>query len=78
VRLCRTQATGYGTIFPDFTRRDKNPPLVSPAFTALGEGHGIGGQGRKLDVKPEGGKKRVAIADDYLTSLDVTARKPAK
>jgi hypothetical protein len=64
----------YGTMFPDFTRLERNKPLSSPAFTALVEGHGIGVQGRKLEVKGEGWEKCVACAD-YRTCYDLSLAK---
>lgn len=44
----------YGAMFPDFTPLEKNKALSTVAFTALVESHGIGVQGRKLEVKREG------------------------
>ena len=32
----------YGTMFPDFTRLEKNKALTSPAVAALVESQGIG------------------------------------
>jgi len=64
----------YGAMFPDFTRLEKNKPLSSLAFTALVESHGIGDQGRKLEVKQEGWEKCVACAD-YRTCYDLSLAK---
>jgi hypothetical protein len=64
----------YGTMFPDFTRLERNKPLSSSAFTALVEGHGMGVQGRKLEVKGEGWEKCVACAD-YRTCYDLSLAK---
>ena len=64
----------YGTMFPDFTRLRKNKPLSSPAFTALVESHGIGVQGRKLEVKQDGWEKCVAC-EDYRTCYDLSLAK---
>ncbi len=64
----------YGAMFPDFTRLEKNKPLSSAAFTALVESLGIGDQGRKLEVKPEGWEKCVACPD-YRTCYDLSQAK---
>ncbi len=64
----------YGTLFPDFTRLEKNKPLNSPAFSALVVSHGIGAQDRKLDVKSDGWDKCVACAD-YRTCYDLSLSK---
>ena len=64
----------YGEMFPDFTRLEKNRPLSSAAFTALVESRGIGDQGRKLEVKPEGWENCVACAD-YRTCYDLSLAK---
>jgi hypothetical protein len=50
-------------MLPDFTRLEKNKALTSVAFTALVESHGIGVQGRKLEVKLDGWERCVACAD---------------
>ena len=46
----------YGTMLPDFMRLEKNKALTSVAFTALVQSHGIGVQGRKLEVNWTAGK----------------------
>jgi hypothetical protein len=61
----------YGTMFPDFTRLEKNKPLGSPAFSALVVSHGIGVQSRTLEVKPDGWDKCLACAD-YRTCYDLS------
>jgi hypothetical protein len=69
-----TRSECHGTMFPGFTRLEKNKPLVSPAFTALVESHGIGVQGRKPEVKPDGWEKCAACAD-YRTCYDLRLAK---
>ena len=64
----------YGEMFPDFTRLEKNRPLSSAAFTALVESHGVGVQGRNLEVKLEGWEKCVACPD-YRTCYDLSLAK---
>jgi hypothetical protein len=64
----------YGTMFPDFTRLEKNKPLNSPAFTALVQSHGIGVQGRMLEVKRDQWEKCVACPD-YRTCYDLSLAK---
>ena len=61
----------YGTLFPDFTRLQKNKPLESQAFTALVVSHGIGVQEHKLEVKRDGWKKCTACPD-YRTCCDLS------
>lgn len=64
----------YGTMFPDFTRLEKNKPLSSAAFTTFVQSHGIGVQGRALEVKPEGWDKCVSC-EDYRTCYDLSLAK---
>jgi hypothetical protein len=64
----------YGTLFPDFTRLEKNKALASPAFSALVVSHGIGVQSRKLEVKSEGWEKCVGCSD-YRTCYDLSLAK---
>jgi hypothetical protein len=64
----------YGTMFPDFTQLENNKPLNSPAFSALVVSHGIGAQGRTLEVKPDGWDKCVACPD-YRTCYDLSLSK---
>ena len=64
----------YGTMFPDFTRLERNKPVSSPAFTAVITGTGTGPQGRKLEVKGEGWEKCAACAD-YRMCYDLSLAK---
>ena len=64
----------YGTMLPDFTRLEKNKALTSVAFSALVQSHGIGVQGRKLEVKLEGWERCVACAD-YRTCYGLSLAK---
>lgn len=61
-------------MFPDFTRLEKNIKLESPAFAASVISHGIGVQGRSLEVKQEGWKKCIECAD-YRTCYDLSMAK---
>lgn len=60
----------YGEMFPDFTRLEKNKKLESQAFATLVTSHGIGVQGRTLEVKPAGWEKCVACGH-YRTCYDL-------
>ncbi len=64
----------YGTMFPDFVRIEKNKPLNSPAFMALVVSQGIGVQGHRLEVKPEGWNKCLGCAA-YKTCYDLSFAK---
>ena len=64
----------YSKMLPDFTRLEKNKPLISPAFSALVVSRGIGTQSRSLEVKPDGWDKCVAC-DDYRTCYDLSLSK---
>ena len=64
----------YGSMFPDFTRLEKNKRLNSPAFSALVVSHGLGAQSRTLEVKADGWDKCVACAD-YRTCCDLSLSK---
>jgi hypothetical protein len=64
----------YGTMFPDFTRLERNKPVEGVAFTALVMSQGIGVQGRKLEVKGDGWDKCVACSD-YRTCYDLSLAK---
>jgi hypothetical protein len=61
-------------MFPDFTRLENNKALRNPAFTAFVESHGIGAQGRKLEVNMEGWEKCVGCSD-YRTCYDLSLAK---
>jgi hypothetical protein len=63
-----------GAMCPDFTRLEKNEPLGSAAFTALVESHGIGDQGRKLEVRPERSEMCLACPE-YRTCSDLSLAK---
>ncbi len=64
----------YGTMFPDFTRLQKNQALHSPAFTAVVQSYGIGDQSRKLEVRQEGWENCVTCPD-YRTCYDLSLAK---
>ena len=64
----------YGTMFPNFTRLEKNKPPSSPAFSALVVSHGIGVQSRTLDIQPDGWEKCITC-DDYRTCYDLSLSK---
>jgi hypothetical protein len=61
-------------MFPDFTRLEKNKPLVSAAFSALVVSHGIGVQNRALEVKQDGWEK-CTTCPDYRTCYDLSLAK---
>ncbi len=64
----------YGEMFPDFTRLEKNKKCESQAFAALVVSHGIGVQGRSLEVKQEGWEKCVAC-EHYRPCYDLSMAK---
>jgi hypothetical protein len=64
----------YGSLFPDFTKLRPNQPLESQCFNALVTGHGIGVQGRKLEVQPEAWDKCLECPD-YRTCYDLSLAK---
>lgn len=64
----------YGTMFPDFTRLQKNVLLTSPAFSAMVENRGMGVQGWKLEAERAGWEKCVACTD-YRTCYDLSLAK---